>query len=371
MDTTHLRSLNAAERRDWLRLIRTPQVGPLTFHQLLHRYGGAGPALDALPDLARRGGRARPLAPASRDAAERELAAVAAHGARMIAWCEPDYPATLRAVEDAPPLICVRGAAHLLDSPMVALVGARNASAAGRRLAGDLAGGLGRGGVVVVSGLARGIDTAAHQAALATGTVAVIAAGIDNVYPPENADLHAAIAEAGVLIAEMAPGTPLQARHFPRRNRLIAGLCLGVVVVEAARRSGSLITARLARDYGREVFAVPGSPLDPRAEGGNHLIQQGACLVQSADDVLSAIAPLREAPLAQPAGAEFAPAPVDEAAVAEARPRLAQALSPTPVAVDEVVRECQLSAAVVATALLELELAGRLERHPGNRVALI
>ncbi|MGO8914978.1 MAG: DNA-processing protein DprA [Stellaceae bacterium] len=367
------RALNPSETLDWLRLIRSENVGPITFYQLLARFGSAAAALDALPELARAAGRQRPLRLCSRAAAERELADLERAGARLVAWGEPDYPALLGAVEDAPPLLSLRGDASLLRRPAVAVVGARNASANGRRFARDLALQLGARGLVVVSGLARGIDAAAHQGALPTGTAAVLAGGIDVAYPEENRELHGLIAERGVLLAEMPVGTEPQARHFPRRNRIISGSALGVLVVEAALRSGSLITARFALEQGREVFAVPGSPLDPRCRGTNDLIRRGAVLTESADDVFAEI----EAHLAPRAASrpsalpEPAAAPPGPAELALAMGRVLEHLSPAPVPVDELIRHCRLPAAIVTSVLLDLELAGRLERQAGHQVALI
>jgi DNA processing protein len=372
-----MRKLNPSERLDWLRLIRTENVGPVTFYQLLRRFGSAAAALEALPGLANRGGRGVPLALLPRAAAERELAELDRHGATLLAWGEPDYPPALAAIDDAPPLLAIKGDATLLGRRAVAIVGARNASANGRRLARDLASELGRNGLVVASGLARGIDAAAHLGALPTGTIAVLAGGIDIVYPPEHQELYEAIAAQGVLVAEPACGTVPQARHFPRRNRIISGLSLGIVVVEAAARSGSLITARFALDQGREVFAVPGSPLDPRCRGTNDLIRNGATLTESVDDILPQLpggigtpagdwGPARAtpswAPAAPPGGGE---------ARDSAHSEIVERLGPTPVAVDELVRQCHVSPATVVTILLELELAGRLERHPGNLVSLV
>jgi DNA processing protein len=368
------RPLNPSERFDWLRLIRSENVGPVTFYQLLARFGSAAAALDALPEIARRGGRQRPLTIATKAAVERELAALHETGAQLVAWGEPLYPAPLAAVEDAPPLISVRGQTQLLTRRAVAIVGARNASANGRRFARDIASQLGSEKLVVVSGLARGIDGAAHEGALATGTIAILAGGIDTVYPEENRELHHAIAERGVLVAEMPVGTVPQARHFPRRNRIISGLSLGVLVVEAAVGSGSLITARCALDQGREVFAVPGSPLDPRCRGTNDLIRKGARLVESAADIMEELAPLLEAPLAERRRALFAASAgsvPDEGELERARASVLALLSPSPLPVDELVRQCQLSPAIVLTVLLELELAGRIERQPGNQVALL
>ena len=374
MSATAPRALSRDERLDWLRLIRSENVGPITFRQLLARFGTAGAALEALPEMARRGGRRRPIAICARAVAERELATVEALEAGLIALCEPDYPPALAVLEDAPPLLSCLGNRHLLRTKAVAVVGARNASGNGRRLAWRIAADLGRAGFLVVSGLARGIDAAAHEGALETGTAAVVAGGVDNIYPEENSALYGEIKARGVLVSEMPPGTVPQSRHFPRRNRLISGISLGVVVVEAALRSGSLITARLALDQGREVFAVPGSPLDPRARGCNNLIRQGAAVTESAADVLDVLEGLLRSPVEEPAAPEFpgAPAaPPDESEIAAARHAIEELLGPSPMAVDEVIRQCQVSAAVVHTVLLELELAGRAERHPGNRVALI
>ncbi len=374
MSGTVPETLSDAERLAWLRLIRSENVGPITFRGLIARFGDAVEALEALPELARRGGRARRIRIASDEEAERELEALAAAGGRYLALAEPGYPPALAALDDAPPLIAVKGEAALLNRKAVAMVGARNASANGRRLARDLARELGAAGYLVVSGLARGIDAAAHQGALESGTAAVVAGGIDVAYPPENEALQAEIAERGVLVSEMPPGLSPQARHFPRRNRLVSGLSLGVLVVEAARRSGSLITARMALEQGREVFAVPGSPLDPRARGCNHLLRQNATLVESADDVLEVLEGMIRPPDLPPAVSGFE-TPAGPAAAetggAEARDQIAELLGPVPVAVDELVRQCHLSPALVATVLLELELAGRAERHPGNRFAMI
>ncbi len=364
-------SLNPQERLDWLRLIRTDNIGPVTFHQLLQRFGSAASALAALPELARRGGR-RDFSAFPRGEAERELAALTRLGARMVAWGEAEYPPLLAELDDAPPLITVLGHPDLLNRRLIAMVGARNASAAGQRFARDMARELGEEGFVVVSGLARGIDAAAHQGARATGTVAVVAGGADIVYPEENRALQEAIAGEGVIVAESPLGLVPQARHFPRRNRLISGMSLGVLVVEAALRSGSLITARLAGEQGREVFAVPGSPLDPRCRGTNDLIRNGAVLTESAADVIAALrqtgGPLRDN-RRRPYAAAATPEIEDER-LEEGRRSLISLLGPTPVTVDELVRQCHLSPAIVVTVLLELELAGRLDRHPGQQVSL-
>lgn len=362
------------DRLNRLRLIRSENIGPVTFHQLLARFGTAAAALTAIPELAKQGGRGKPLKLASLATATAEVERVAALGAKLLFHGESDYPAALAACDDAPPVLCVKGDIPLLRRPCIALVGARNASLNAQKMADQMAKTLAEAGVCVVSGLARGIDGAAHRGGLAGGaTAAVIAGGIDTVYPPEHENLQIDIATRGVLIAEMPPGTQPQARHFPRRNRVIAGLSAATVVIEAAEGSGSLISAQFAADYGREVMAVPGSPLDPRAKGSNKLLKQGATLVEDAADVLAAL-PALGAGLAEPPGAGFRPPPpVDpaESELARARPRIVEMLSPSPVAVDELLRQCQFSPAVVQTVLLELELAGRLERHPGGQVALL
>jgi len=371
------RPLSDAERLDWLRLIRAENVGPITFFRLLDQYGSAAAALKGLPDLARRGGRSQPLRIPTKADAEQERTACERAGVRMLAACEPDYPEALAAIDDRPPLLFVLGHVHLLRRPAVAVIGARNASANGRRFAQLLARDLSAAGLTVVSGLARGIDAAAHEGALAGGTVAVLAGGVDVIYPEENNTLYHRVIAEGAAISETPVGAQPQARHFPRRNRLISGLSLGVVVVEAALKSGSLITARFALDQGREVLAVPGSPLDPRSQGTNILIREGATLIQSAADVLQALAHLIRPEASEPAGgapvgAPAAPTPrIEEAELARARLLVLESLSPSPVPIDELVRGCQLSAAMVQTVVLELELAGRAERRPGNQVNLI
>lgn len=364
--------LSEAERLARLQLARTENVGPVTFRQLLLRYGSADAALEALPELARRGGRRRPVRLCRREAATREVERLAEMGAQLLVYGETDYPPPLAAVSDAPPTLSLQGRRDLLDRPALAVVGARNASSSGRSLARQLARDLAADGLLIVSGLARGIDAAAHEGALEGGTAAILAGGIDCIYPPQNEALHRAIAEQGLLLAELAPGTEPQARHFPRRNRIISGLSRGVLVVEAATRSGSLITARLAAEQGREVLAVPGSPLDPRARGCNDLLRQGATLVETADDVLQALAgplsPLREAP---PVDFELPePEETDKNAADSAHRELRELLSPTAVSVDELLRQCQFSGPTVSLVLLEMELAGLIERRPGNRVAL-
>lgn len=354
-------------RVDRLRLLRTPHVGPITYRQLIMRFGSAGAALDALPMLAARGGR-RDFRPASLADVQRELAAIQKLGARALFVDEPDYPALLRATETAPPMLTVRGSLDLLRRPVVAVVGARNASAGACRFARELAHQLTGEGATVVSGLARGIDTAAHMGSIEGGTVGVIASGMDIAYPPENRELQERIAREGLLVAEQPPGTEPLARHFPSRNRIIAGLALGTVVVEAAPRSGSLITARIAADLGRDVMAVPGSPLDQRAQGCNLLIREGAILVQNAADVMEQIRPIDSRAVAQPV--ERWEAGADREVFDTERCAVTDLLGPTPVAVDEIIRLSGLPGPAVQMALLELELAGRLERHAGGKVSL-
>lgn len=352
-----------------LRLIRSENVGPVTYRQLIARFGSAGAALDALPDLARRGGGASPRI-CDAATAERELAALEGFGAQPLFVGTADYPALLAQTETAPPVVAVKGDAALLERPSVAMVGARNASAAAVRLARGLAADLGDAGLVVVSGLARGIDAAAHEGALAGGTVAVIAGGIDVCYPPETAELQGRMGKEALVVAEMPFGTQPQARHFPRRNRIIAGLCAGTVVVEGALRSGSLITARLAAEAGREVMAIPGSPLDPRAQGCNQLIREGATLVQNAADIIEALSGFTAGSFrSQPAPAWTLPPVALEAGDSE-MVTVGGLLSPTPVAIDELVRLSGLPSAIVAAVLLDFELAGRLARHAGGRVAV-
>jgi DNA processing protein len=365
-------SLTEAQRLDWLRLIRSENVGPRTFRQLVNYYGGAGAALKALPDLARRGGASRAIKMLPLDDAKRELEAAQRHDVRFVALGEQQYPARLQMIDDAPPLLAVRGQASALELPMVAIVGSRNASAAGVRFAERIARDLGEAGFAAVSGLARGIDAAAHRATLATGTVAVLAGGQDRIYPPEHADLLTALLEHGAAVSEMPMGWEPRARDFPRRNRLISGLALGVVIVEAAVRSGSLITARMALEQGREVFAVPGSPLDPRAEGTNGLLKQGATLTTEAADVISVLRPimgsaLGDLPMAEPDG--FSPA--DGEPDNSVRARITSLLGPTPVSIDELIRLSGTSPALVRMTLLELDIAGRLTRQPGGLVAMI
>ncbi|MBL0934155.1 MAG: DNA-protecting protein DprA [Rhizobiaceae bacterium] len=368
--------LNDAQRLNWLRLLRSDNVGAATFRDLINRFGSAKAALDALPDLVARGG-GRKIRIATIEEAEVEIDKVARFGGRIAAIGEADYPPMLRHMDVPPPLVTVMGRGDIFSAPAVSVVGARNASASGAKMARQLAAELGGAGFSVVSGLARGIDAAAHWASLETGTVAVLAGGLDKPYPPENLELVGRIARSGAVITEMPFGWEPRARDFPRRNRLIAGLGLGLVVVEAAQRSGSLISARLAGELGRLVFAVPGSPLDPRAAGSNGLLKDGAILTLGSDDVLEHLRPmigrapspaLREAEAA-PLEPSFDELPIEPER--DERTRLVEALSPSPTALDDIVRHTDLSARTVRTLLLELDLAGRLERHSGGAVSLI
>ncbi|HTX49333.1 MAG TPA: DNA-processing protein DprA [Caulobacteraceae bacterium] len=354
--------MSDAERLAWLRLARTETVGPVTFRHLLARHGSARGALDALPALMRRAGRLDPGAIPSPSAVEDEIAAGEAMGATLICGCDDAFPETLAALDPPPPVFWALGDAALLRLRAVAVVGARIASAVGRRFAREISGELGREGLVVVSGLARGVDAAAHEGSLATGTVAVLGGGVGDIYPPENEALYRAVAERGCIVSESAPRRRAQAKDFPRRNRLISGLSLAVVVVEAELKSGSLITARLAAEQGREVLAVPGSPLDPRARGCNDLIRQGAAVCEGAEDVLRAVGSLRgfRAPAAPPY------AGFDEDPPLELTELVYDLLSPTPVAIDELARAASAPAGAVFAALIELALAGRAELLGGG-----
>ncbi len=359
--------LTDEQRIDWLRLIRSQNVGPRTFRALVNHFGGARAALEALPGLARRGGAASPKI-FSRAEAEREIEAAKKLGVMIVAMGEPDYPQRLAMIDDAPPLLSIRGYAAVLSMPLVAIVGSRNASAAGIKITQLLVQGLSEAGFAIVSGLARGIDAAAHRSSLASGTIAVLAGGQDKIYPPQHESLLKDILPTGAALSEMPLGWEPRAHDFPRRNRLISGLALGVVIVEAAKRSGSLITARLAAEQGREVFAVPGSPLDPRAEGTNGLIKQGATPVTEANDIISAVEPImRQPPLPSPhspsSGGELAePEPATEPEANE-RARVLGLLSPAPVSIDDLVRLSNSSPRVVyGWFCSSLEIAGRLER---------
>jgi DNA processing protein len=363
--------LTDEERLDWLRLIRSDNVGPRSFRMLIAHCGSARAALAAVPDLARRGGASGPPRICSRAEAEREMEAAREAGVRLVAPGEADYPPRLRNIDDAPPLLAVLGRSEALAAPMLAIVGARNASAAGAKFAARLARDLADAGFVIVSGLARGIDAAAHRATIDSGTVAVLAGGADRIYPPEHAELLQAILPNGAAISEMPMGWEPRARDFPRRNRLISGVAFGVVIVEAARRSGSLITARMALEQGREVFAVPGSPLDPRSEGTNALIKQGATVVTEAADILPVLQPIMGHPSEVPVREAAPPAAGPEELRDAPRGRIVSLLGPTPVAIDDLVRLSGASAATVRIVLLELQLARRITQQPGGMVSLI
>ncbi|BBC72841.1 DNA processing protein DprA [Altererythrobacter sp. B11] len=360
-------TLSQAEAFARIRLLRSPNIGPVSYAQLLRRFGSAADALDALPDLAARGG--RPYRAAPREGVEREISATRRAGARYLFHDSPEYPPLLAAMDSAPPILTVRGDAALIHRPCIAMVGARNASAAAVKLARDFAHALAGQGFVVVSGLARGIDGAAHEGAL-PATIGVIASGIDIAYPPQHAALQERIAAEGLLIAEQPPGTEPRGSHFPSRNRIIAGLAAGTLVVEAAPRSGSLITARLAGEAGREVMAIPGSPLDARSHGCNQLIREGAVLVQTPEDVaelLTGFDGMARTSLRVPASSFH----IGIAELAEDGPAdLASLLTAAPIGVDELVRQSGAAAGEVQMALLELEIAGRLVRHAGGRVSL-
>ena len=381
--TPELRVLTDRERFDWLRLSRGSSIGPRTFSGLLHRYGSASAALDALPRLAKRSGRAVQGAPIAE--IERELAAAAKAGIRFVALCEPSYPPSLRAIDSAPPIVAVRGRLDVLQRACVAIVGSRNASAAGLIMTERLATGIGRCGYLIASGLARGIDARAHKASLETGTVAVLAGGHERVYPSNHAGLAERIAEAGCVISEMPLAWEPRARDFPRRNRIVSGLSLGTVVVEAARRSGSLITARFANEQGREVFAVPGSPLDPRAEGANDLLRQGATLCTGPDDVVDALSPISASgrpvfrePARSDNDAELwdecdLPPESDEATEPEgleqsARASIERLIGAVPISIDDLARVSAVPVRTVQTVLTELELEGLIDRQGGNAV---
>jgi len=366
-----------AEKLNWLRLARTENVGPVTFYRLLERYGTAARALEAIPVLAARGGRKKPLAIPASGLVEREYENLRKIGGNILIAGEEAYPLPLTSIEDAPPVLSVLGNPALLRKSCIGLVGARNASLNGKKFAEKLAQDLGAASHVVVSGLARGIDTAAHGGALATGTIAVVAGGIDIVYPPENRALYDGIIESGCIVAESPLGVAPVAQSFPRRNRIISGLSAGIVVVEATLKSGSLITARLAGEQGRDVYAVPGHPMDPRAEGPNTLIRDGATLVRGAADIIEHMGSFTggHAFQLQDSGvSRFEGQPVageDMQLLDQAREDVLNALSFTAVAMDELVRDSGLPTALVLTAVLELELAGRARRLPGNRVLLV
>lgn len=362
------------EALDTLRLIRTEQVGPVTFHNLVSFYGSPAQALVALPDMARKGGRKHPLIAYPTDKAERELEAIAASGAKLVLQSSDHYPPLMRHIADAPPILIARGRTELMASDaLIGMVGARNGSANACAFARKLAADLAAMQQVVVSGLARGIDTAAHLGSIAGGTIAVIAGGIDHIYPPENAPLFARIADEGCIVTEAPFGTAPMARHFPARNRIIAGMSRGVVVIEASLKSGSLITATDALDYGRDVFAVPGSPMDPRCHGSNDLIRNGAVLTESVADIMRALHPPTIAHLREEDPLAFVgarPALLPEQETEKAREAVMEKLGAEPVLLDELLLQCHMSAGAMYLALLELELAGRLVRHTGGTISL-
>lgn len=365
--------LSDRQRLFWLRLIRTPGVGAASFADLIKRFGSAEAAIEMLPELMARGGARRVARIPTLAEAEAEVTAAAGYGARFVAIGEADYPAALAQMDHPPPILAVKGDAAIFARPSVSIVGARNASLVGMKMARMVAGEIGRNGWGVVSGLARGIDTAAHQGSISTGTVAVLAGGLDRPYPPENIKLMHEIAETGgAVVSEMPFGWEPRAQDFPRRNRIIAGMSLGLLVVEAAQRSGSLISARMAGEIGRVVFAVPGSPLDPRAAGTNGLLKQGAILVTEAHDVLEVLAPMAGSVLTAQFNfqepLDFGTAPPRRDAD---RDRIVDALGPVPTAIDELIRHTGLHAATVSMVLLELDLAGQLERHSGGAVSLL
>lgn len=359
------RTLTGGERADWLRLSRTRGIGPITFFHLLERYDGSAAAvLDDLPSIARKAGTKADISAPPKSEIEREVDAADTLGAFHFAACEPDYSACLAAIDSPPPVIAVRGDRKLLNRLSIALVGARDASAVGRRMARDLGRELGAAGYVIVSGMARGVDGEAHAAALDTGTIATLAGGIDQIYPPEHDRLYAQLAERGCLVSESPIGYVATARDFPKRNRIISGLSMATVIVEAAERSGSLITARFALEQGREVMAVPGSPLDPRARGANRLIKQGAALIESAEDVLHAMEGISQPTFDEPDRERFDPRDADVPPSLLRAVR--EALSPTPTHIEEIVRAVDAPHRLVLAALAELELAGVAVTHVGG-----
>tara|TARA_Y100000296_G_scaffold87439_1_gene134455 strand:+ start:605504 stop:606667 length:1164 start_codon:yes stop_codon:yes gene_type:complete len=375
-----LTPLSPQERLAWLRLIRSDRVGPVTFYQLVSRFGIASKALDALPDLAQRSGRKSGFSVYPKSRAEDELAQIEKKGGALLTPQDALYPLGLAEISDAPPVITVLGRRDLLQGRMIAIVGARNASLNGQKFTRRIAQDLGENGVTIISGLARGIDTAAHEASLKTGTIAVVAGGADIIYPKENTKLYEAIITEGCLIAESPWGTEPLARHFPRRNRIISGASLGTLVVEASQKSGSLITARYAAEQGRDVFAVPGFPSDPRAQGPNSLLRDGAILAEKAEDILSTFGTFFSAAHDKTDGMKenqqmFSPMPMmsepSENTREEIFKHIENNLSHMPVTVDELLRTCQFNISEVQTVLLDMELGGRITRHSGNRISLL
>lgn len=365
-------ALSSNEKLARLRLIRTENVGPVTFKNLIMRYKSAEAAVEALPELAKQGGRKKPLKAYPKQKAEQELDELHKQEGFMLVQGDVDYPPALEATEDAPPVLFGFGQAHLLERPNFAIVGARNASAVGLKLATKFAAEIGDDGYVITSGMARGIDGAVHRGALEKGTVAILAGGIDVIYPRENGDIYEEIKKSGLILSEMPLGVQPQARHFPRRNRIISGLARGVLVVEATHRSGSLITARLALEQGREVFAVPGSPLDPRAKGPNDLIRQGAVLVQQVEDILEVLFMMDGKRISEPDKQFFEGQTIEEPTARDidsARLDIKEKLSHTAIEIDDLIRMTGRGPGEVQTVLLELELAGEITRHPGNRVS--
>ena len=367
-------TLRGTDPIDALRLIRSEQVGPMTFFHLVKFCGSVAKAIEMAPEISRRGGRKKPIVITPKAEAEREFAALTKFGARILLYGEEAYPRLLQYIPDAPPIITIRGHAHLFAEPkLVGMVGARNASANGCNFAKKLASDIGAAGYGIVSGLARGIDAAAHRGSMASGTIAVIGGGIDNIYPPENKALFDEIAASGVIISELPFGAQPHARSFPGRNRIIAGMSLGTVVVEASLKSGSLITANFATDYGRDVFSVPGSPMDPRCQGTNKLLRDGATMVESARDVISNLSPIGALPLAEPTLPGFEEplsAALSDSLLNDARHALSIALSASPTPLDDILVVTGLTPHLLMAVLLELELAGRIERSAGGQVAL-
>ncbi len=385
-------SLTDEEKADWIQLIRTPNIGPITFYRLIKKFGTAAKALSVLPEFSRQAGRKKPLIPSDRQAAQDEIKTAWQKGIIIIAACEAEYPTALRAIADPPPIIFVNGHVSLFEKPAIAIIGARNASGIGRKFARQLSLDLGQAGYVITSGLARGIDGAAHGAALETGTIAVVAGGVDHIYPPEHDELTANIAKRGAIISERHIGAQPTARDFPKRNRIISGLSRGVVIVEAAAKSGTLITARYALEQGREVFAVPGSPLDPRSQGANRLIRDGATLVENADDIIQAIATqtrsLQETsddeelmdnlfgPLNKPGKPVCAgskpPANMGDSVddspqdTKKLREDIFAFLSYSPIHRDEIIREFSATSGMIADALLDLVLCGEVTETSGG-----